>query len=56
MTLLILKLFKLLNLQGCLATIDVMGCHKKIAASALYKGADYLLLVKDNQLKLVKAL
>ena len=46
---------KLLNLQGCLVTIDAMGCQKKIAASVLHKGADYLLSVKDNQPKLVKA-
>ena len=32
-----------------------MGCQKKIAASVLHKGADYLLSVKDNQPKLVKA-
>jgi len=36
-------------------TIDAMGCQKKIAASVLHKGADYLLSVKDNQPKLVKA-
>ena len=36
-------------------TIDAKGCQKKIAASVLYKGADYLLSVKDNQPKLVKA-
>ena len=55
MTLLTPKSFKLLNLQGCLVTIDAMGCQKKIAASVLHKGADYLLSVKDNQPKLVKA-
>ena len=27
------KLLKLLNLQGCLVTIDAMGCQKKIAAA-----------------------
>ena len=58
MTLLTPKSLKLLNLQGCLVTIDAMGCppcQKKIAASVLHKGADYLLSVKDNQPKLVKA-
>ena len=49
------KPLKLLNLQGCFVTIDAMGCHKKIAASVLHKGTDYLLSVKDNQPKLVKA-
>jgi predicted transposase YbfD/YdcC len=55
MTLLTPKSLKLLNLQGCLVTIGAMGCQKKIAASVLHKGADYLLSVKDNQPKLVKA-
>ena len=48
----------LLNVQSCLVTIDAMGCQKKIAASVLHKGANYLLSVKDNhrnQPKLVKA-
>ena len=31
------KLLKLLNLQGCLVTIDAMGCQKKIAASVFTK-------------------
>jgi predicted transposase YbfD/YdcC len=31
------KLLKLLNLQGCLVTIDAMGCQKKIATSVLQK-------------------
>ena len=55
MTLLTPKSLTLLNLQGCLVTIDAMGCQKKIAASVLHKGADYLLSVEDNQPKLVKA-
>ena len=55
MTSLTPKLLKLLNLQGCLVNIDAMGCQKKSAASALHKGADYLLSDKDNQPKLVKA-
>jgi len=49
------ELLKLLNLQGCLVTIDAMGCQKKIAANVLHKGADYLLAVKDNQPKLMNA-
>ena len=58
MTSLTPKSLKLLYLQGCLVTSDAMGCppcQKKIAASVLHKGADYLLSVKDNQPKLVKA-
>jgi predicted transposase YbfD/YdcC len=55
MTSLISKLLKLLNLQGCLVTIGAMECQRKIAASVLHKGANYLLSVKDNQPKFVKA-
>ena len=43
------ELLKLLNLQGCLVTIDAMGCQKKIATQVLQKGADYLQSVKENQ-------
>ena len=49
------ELLKLLNLQGCLVTIDAMGCQKKIATQVLQKGADYLLSVKDNQPALADA-
>jgi predicted transposase YbfD/YdcC len=57
MTLLTPKSLKLLNLQGCLATIDAMECQKMIAADILHKGADYLLSVQGNgnQPKLIKA-
>jgi hypothetical protein len=55
MTSLTPKSLKLLNLQGCLVTIDAMGYQKKIAASVLHEGADYPLSVKDNRPKLVKA-
>ena len=49
------ELLKLLNLQGCLVTIDAMGCQKKIATQVLQKGADYLLSVKGNQPALAAA-
>ena len=45
-------LLKLLELAGCLVTIDAMGCQKKIATTILKKDADYLLAVKSNQKKL----
>lgn len=49
------ELLRLLSLEGCLVTIDAMGCQKKIAAEVLHQEADYLLAVKDNQPKLVEA-
>ena len=42
-------LLKMLDLAGCLVTIDAMGCQKQIARQIVEQGADYLLAVKDNQ-------
>lgn len=44
----ILALLELLDISGCLVTIDAMGCQKKIAHKVLNKNADYLLAVKGN--------
>jgi hypothetical protein len=49
------KLLELLDIKGCLVTIDAMGCQKKIAQKIADKGADYLLAVKGNQGKLEQA-
>ncbi|HCG6981481.1 TPA: ISAs1 family transposase [Vibrio parahaemolyticus] len=49
------KLLDLLNVSGCLVTIDAMGCQKKIAQKILEKNADYLLAVKGNQGRLEQA-
>lgn len=46
------ELLKLLELRGCLVTIDAMGCQKNIATAVLKKEADYLLAVKGNKKKL----
>lgn len=43
------KLLKTLDLEGCLVTIDAMGCQKSIAANILDAKADYLLALKGNQ-------
>jgi len=43
------KLLNVLVLNGCLVTIDAMGCQREIAAQIIEKGADYLLAVKGNQ-------
>lgn len=50
------RLLELLQLKGCLVTIDAMGCQKDIAQKILDGGADYLLAVKDNQPTLREAL
>ena len=43
------KLLDLLDIRGCLITIDAMGCQTKIAKKIVDKGGDYLLAVKGNQ-------
>jgi predicted transposase YbfD/YdcC len=42
-------LLELLDLKGCIVTIDAMGCQKDIAAAIRDREADYVLTVKDNQ-------
>jgi predicted transposase YbfD/YdcC len=43
------QLLKLLELEGCIVTIDAMGCQKKIAKQIVDRNADYVLALKDNQ-------
>lgn len=46
------QLLALLELKGCLVTIDAMGCQKNIARQIVDGGSDYLLAVKSNQKEL----
>ncbi|NQT92442.1 MAG: ISAs1 family transposase [Lentisphaerae bacterium] len=43
------ELLRVLELQGCLVTIDAMGCQRAIAQEIVDAGAQYLLAVKGNQ-------
>jgi len=43
------RLLKLLCLEGCLVSVDAMGCQTKIAEQIIEQKADYLLQVKSNQ-------
>ena len=43
------QLLQLLELKGCIVTIDAMGCQKDIAKGILDREADYLLAVNGNQ-------
>ncbi len=43
------ELLTLLALEGCIVTIDAMGCQKAIAEKIIDKGADYVLGLKGNQ-------
>jgi predicted transposase YbfD/YdcC len=49
------RLLELLQIHGCLVTIDAMGCQKEIAQKIVDSKADYLLAVKDNQPTLAAA-
>lgn len=49
------RLVELLQLKGCLVTIDAMGCQKEIAEKIVERKADYMLAVKDNQPTLATA-
>lgn len=43
------KLLEILELSGCLVTIDAMGCQTEIAQKIIAADADYVLAVKGNQ-------
>jgi predicted transposase YbfD/YdcC len=43
------QLLSLLDIKGCIVTIDAMGCQKNIASKIVKQGADYILAVKGNQ-------
>jgi len=49
------ELLKVLELKGCIVTIDAMGCQKDIARGIVARKADYVLAVKGNQESLHKA-
>jgi predicted transposase YbfD/YdcC len=50
------KLLEILDVSGCLVTIDAMGCQRQIAQRIVDENADYVLAVKDNQPKLLGAI
>ena len=43
------ELLKLLEIKGCIVTIDAMGCQKEIARQIADQEADYVLALKGNQ-------
>lgn len=46
------ELIQSLDIKGATVTIDAMGCQKEIARVVVEKEANYVLMVKDNQLTL----
>jgi predicted transposase YbfD/YdcC len=43
------ELLRVLELAGCIVTLDAMGCQKKIAREIIEADADYVLALKGNQ-------
>src|SRR3974390_2639138 len=43
------ELLRVLELSGCIVTIDAMGCQKQIAREIIEEDADYVLALKGNQ-------
>jgi predicted transposase YbfD/YdcC len=43
------QLLDLISVEGCVVTIDAMGCQHKIAKKIVDRGGDYVLAVKENQ-------
>jgi predicted transposase YbfD/YdcC len=48
-------LLQVLALEGCIVTIDAMGCQTAIAQTIIDQGADYVLALKGNQPALEQA-
>ena len=43
------KLLKLLEIKGCIVTVDAIGTQTKIAKTIIEQEGDYILAVKENQ-------
>ncbi|MEJ1935858.1 ISAs1 family transposase [Nostoc sp. NIES-2111] len=43
------ELLKVLELSGCIVTIDAIGCQKNIVKSIVQQDADYVITLKKNQ-------
>jgi predicted transposase YbfD/YdcC len=46
------ELLRILDVSGCIVTIDAMGCQREIADQIIAQGGEYVLAVKDNQPRL----
>jgi len=43
------ELLEVLEITGCIVTVDALGCQEAIAQAILERGADYVLALKGNQ-------
>ena len=48
------ELIKVLDIAGCLVTIDAMGCQKEIVKSIVENSGEYVIALKKNQGNLYK--
>jgi predicted transposase YbfD/YdcC len=46
------ELLEVLDLAGCIVTVDAIGCQREIAAAIIDQKADYVLALKKNQVDL----
>src|SRR6202166_3127691 len=44
-----LELIEMLQLKGCVVTMDALHCRRDTAQAIVERGGDYVLAVKDNQ-------
>lgn len=50
------QLLDMLEVSGCIVTADAMGCQTAIAEKTIANGADYVLVVKENQGRLLETI
>jgi predicted transposase YbfD/YdcC len=50
------ELLEMLQIEGCIVTLDALHCQTQTVEAILEKGADYVLPVKENQPRLLEAL
>jgi predicted transposase YbfD/YdcC len=50
------ELLRVLDVAGCIVTIDAMGCQTKIVEAIVERGGDYVIAVKANQPQLYEAM
>jgi len=43
------ELLRALAIEGCIVTLDAMGCQREIAQQIIDQGGDYVLALKENQ-------
>lgn len=49
------EVLKMLEIKGCIITIDAMGCQQKIAQQIIDQSGDYILGLKENQKNTLEA-